>query len=368
MNAKYYKAIVFLRECSMMKRRITLPFKLISSGFLNSESYFPELPGKSRFRIFLELLGHVFKYGSIEWHYFSYGFDIKGLRNQHEYLDDSWFLWKSSILNTVLPETDKTCILRDKQLFSDLLSVWGFDSPRIIGRLDGTAMDDSLLKRVVSSDGDYFFKPLDGQCGQGIIEVSVSGGNCLINGASAQQEELYDRIGTLVQKGSYLIQERIRQHPVIDALYDKSINTIRLLTVFDRQNNTIVPLSAVLRVGANGNVVDNWAAGGLAIGIDLETGRLREWGFYKHGKGTKTKYHPNSGVPFLGVEIPFWNEVITKAKALHHRLLPIFVIGWDIAITPDRPVFIEGNDNMEVSINQEADKGLKNEMYSFISR
>lgn len=349
-----------------MKRRITLPIKLISSGFVNSESYFPELPGKSRFRIFLELLGHIIKYGSIEWHYFSYGFDIKGLRNKGDYLDDNWFLWKSSMLNTVLPEKDKTCILRDKQLFSDLLSVWGFDSPRIIGRLDGTTIDSSLIERVVSTDGDYFFKPLDGQCGQGIIEVSVFEEKCLINGASAKQDELYDRIGELVKNGSYLIQERIRQHPVIDTLYDKSINTIRLLTVFDQRNNSVVPLSAVLRVGANGNVVDNWAAGGLAIGIDLETGRLREWGFYKHGKGTKTKYHPNSGVPFLGLEIPFWDEVITKAKALHQHLLPVFVIGWDIAITPDRPVFIEGNDNMEVSINQEADKGLKNEMYSLI--
>lgn len=367
MNSKYYRPIVLLRELSLLKRKIVLPFKLISSGFINSESYFPDLQRKSRFRIFGELLVHIIKYGSIEWHYFSYGFDIKGLRNQSEYLDDSWFLWKSSMLNTVLPEKDKTCILRDKQLFSDLLSVWGFDSPRIIGRLDGTAMDQSLLKHVVSTDRDYFFKPLDGQCGQGIIEVSVSEGECLINGASVKQEELFDYIRMLVQKGSYLIQERISQHPIIDALYDKSINTIRLLTVFDRRNNTVVPLSAVLRVGANGNVVDNWAAGGLAIGIDLDTGRLHEWGFYKHGKGTKTKYHPNSGVPFSGVEIPFWNEVITKAKALHHRLLPIFVIGWDIAITPERPVFIEGNDNMEVSINQEADKGLKNEMYSFIN-
>lgn len=366
MNAKYYNTIVFLRECSLLKRRFSLPFKLIASGFVNSESYFPELPQKSRARIIVELLGHVLKYGSIEWHYFSYGFDIKGLRNQNDYLDDSWFLWKSSMLNTVLPEKDKTCILRDKQLFSDLLSVWGFDSPRIIGRLEGDEMDVALLKRVVSLDGDYFFKPLDGQCGQGIIEVSVSGGKISINGASAEQEELYERICMLVQKGSYLIQERICQHPALDVLYDKSINTIRLLTVFDYRNNTVVPMSAVLRVGANGNVVDNWAAGGLAVGIDLETGRLREWGFYKHGRGTKTKTHPNTGIPFLGVEIPFWKDVLSRAKSLHNHLLPMAVIGWDIAITPDCPVFIEGNDNMEVSINQEADKGLKNEMLSLI--
>ncbi len=366
MNAKYYKTIVFLRECSLMKRRITLPFKLVSSGFVRSESYFPEFPRKSRSRIFLELLGHILKYGTIEWHYFSYGFDVIGLRNQAEYLDDGWFLWKSSMLNTVLPDRDKTCILRDKQLFSDLLSTWGFDSPRIIGQLDGSPKDNALLADIISTDGEYFLKPIDGQCGNGIIEVSVSAGKCSMNGVPAEQEGVCSRIQGVVQNNRYLIQERIRQHPAIGALYDKAINTVRLLTVYDCREDTVIPLSAVLRVGANGNVVDNWAAGGLAVGINLETGELREWGFYKHGKGTKTRSHPNSGVPFLGVKIPFWEEVITKAKALHNHLLPMTVIGWDIAITPDRPVFIEGNDNMEVSINQEADRGLKNELLSFI--
>lgn len=366
MNSKYYKAIVLLRKLSLMKKRIVLPFKLISSGFVKSESYFPEFPGKSRARIFMELLAHILKYGSIEWHYFSYGFDIKGLRNKNDYLDDGWFLWKSSMLNTVLPGRDKTCILRDKQLFSELLSVWGFDSPRIIGHLDGSASDASFLTRMFSTDGDYFLKPLDGQCGQGIVNVSVTKDGCEINGIPSEKEDICNRIRTLVNNSCYLIQERIHQHSAINRIYDKSINTIRLITVYDQRRKTIVPLSAVLRVGVNGNVVDNWAAGGLAIGIDMETGRLRELGFYKHGKGTKTKCHPNTGVTFQGLEIPFWDDVINKAKSLHQHLLPMSIIGWDIAITPDRPVFIEGNDNMEVSINQEADKGLKKEMFSLI--
>ena len=92
MNSKYYPLIKLARQAALMKRRFTLPFKLVSSGFAKSESYYPELPQKSRFRIFMELLGHVFKYGSIEWHYFSYGFDIKGLRDKSDYLDDNWFL------------------------------------------------------------------------------------------------------------------------------------------------------------------------------------------------------------------------------------------------------------------------------------
>ena len=45
---------------------------------------------------------------------------------------------------------------------------------------------------------------------------------------------------------------------------------------------------------------------------------------------------------------------------MSHMQLPYFnLIGWDIAITPNGPLFIEGNDNMEISINQEVNGGLK---------
>lgn len=60
MNSKYYPLIKTSRQAALMKRRLTLPVKLLKSGFWKSESYFPEMPNhKSRFRIFCELLGHI---------------------------------------------------------------------------------------------------------------------------------------------------------------------------------------------------------------------------------------------------------------------------------------------------------------------
>jgi hypothetical protein len=313
----------------------------------------------------MELLFHIWKYGSIEWHYFSYGFDIKGLRTQSDYLDDSDFLWKTSMLNTVLPERDNTCILRDKHLFSLVLSAWGYQSPKVVGVI-GKEGDYSLLEEVWAKKGDYFFKPIDGQCGGGVFELSVSkDGYCLNNGEIVNKEDVRE----LTEKsgGGYIIQTKVLQHDSLNSLYDQSINTIRLVTVFSKRNNQVVPLSAVLRVGAHGNVVDNWAAGGLAICINLEDGCLQGDGFYKHGKGTKTKSHPDTGVVFSGFAIPFFHEAVTEALELHRHLLPLMVIGWDIAITPDGPLFIEGNDNMEISINQEVNGGLRAPFESLIS-
>lgn len=35
---------------------------------------------------------------------------------------------------------------------------------------------------------------------------------------------------------------------------------------------------ATLRIGAKHRSVDNWASGGIVVGIDLETGKLRQEG------------------------------------------------------------------------------------------
>lgn len=156
MNAKYYKTICFLRQCAVMRRRFTLPFKLIKSKFWLSESYYPELPNhKSRFRIFWELMGHIMKYGSIEWHYFSYGFDVKGFRNKEEYLDDNEFLWRCNMLNTVTNDWDYTCILRDKVLFSKIVNLLGFRTPILAEDAKANSIDN-IVNKLFAHRGGVF--------------------------------------------------------------------------------------------------------------------------------------------------------------------------------------------------------------------
>lgn len=345
-----------------MKRRFTLPLSLIKSNFWRSETYFPEMQNrKTRFRIFWELIGHIFRYGSIEWHYFSYGFDVKGLRDKKDYVDDSWFLWKCAMLNSVLVNHDYTCILRDKDLFATLLTAWGFETPHTIACVRSAKDGEVVVSRLLSNKGAFFCKPLDGECGGGVFRLVVSESLAEIDGKGMPKDDAEKWLRERFEQNPYLVQTLVVQHSEICKIYDKAVNTLRLITVYDKKYNKVVPLSAVLRVGANGNVVDNWAAGGLAIGVEMETGRLRQYGFYKHGKGTKTVCHPDTGTEFNGFEIPFYSEAVEKAVSLHTHLLPIVVIGWDIAITPYGPLFIEGNDNMEISINQEVNGGLKKE-------
>ena len=104
----------------------------------------------------------------------------------------------------------------------------------------------------------------------------------------------------------------------------------------------------------------------IAVGIDLKTGQLSEFGICKKGGAKRTPCHPDSQVRFAEVRIPFVQEAVNLAEILHEKLSSIRVIGWDIAITPDGPVFSEGNDNPEISGLQTVNGGLKRRVLDYL--
>lgn len=164
----------------------------------------------------------------------------------------------------------------------------------------------------------------------------------------------------------FVVQKSLRNHPVIDKIYPTSINTIRLVTIKNSTTNKVEPFGAILRIGAHGNVVDNTSMGGLAVKISWD-GTLATEAFYKPGFGTKTKVHPDTNVAFDKIKIPFFDDCIKNCCEFHHKLA-INSIGWDVAITPDGPVIIEGNDNWEITSLQALNGPLRRRFFKILSR
>ena len=151
----------------------------------------------------------------------------------------------------------------------------------------------------------------------------------------------------------------------MDVLNPNAINTYRIVTV-NKNGNTYL-LSGILRVGTSktGNV-DNWAAGGLAIGVQ-KNGYLKEYGFFKPGFGLKINTHPDTNIKFAEFLAPQYKEAVELALKAHKFFYGIRAIGWDIAISDKGPVFIEGNDNWEISLNQACDRPLRKDWEEVIS-
>ena len=174
-----------------------------------------------------------------------------------------------------------------------------------------------------------------------------------------------------------MIQAFVRQHPAMSSLHSQSVNTIRLLTVRSLKDGQIHVMPSILRIGTGDSIVDNTSQGGLAVGIDIETGYLKQYGFYKPDFGYdvivngvetprfKEEEHPDSHIKFAEFKIPYFEEVVRQAKYYHAMMPTLHSIGWDIAIGEDGPIFIEGNDNWEITGPQTCNGGLRKEFEAY---
>ena len=340
-----------------------LKFRLKPLPFHNS--YFPEKPHKSKFRQRLELLGTFLKYGEIEQYYYMYGFDCAD-KYRSEYIDYHSFRKLRDYLNQRRPY-NYICFLRDKKLFSFYALANGIPAVGTLGVIREGKLESSESGDILALCDRYrhlFCKPSDDMCGNGVFRLDLSEEGYLLNDKPSSAEEIDSFVSSL--KGEFLIQKRIVQHPEISRIYPKAINTLRIVTVNKNSSSDpddVVVLSSMLRVGAFGNIMDNWSKGGLIIKIE-EDGSLADYGFHKPAFGTRADKHPDTGFVFSGTKIPYFKEAVAMAKKYHSVLNHVHSIGWDISINEDGPIFIEGNDNWELGIVQICEGGIRAQVES----
>ena len=350
------------------RAKATVRLIIKAKTIVSQKSYYPDEPHKSKWQIFREQLFFIWKYGRYEKYYFAYGFDRKSMDLKkicNEYIvNESAFLKKIDFHNDnpVQKIVHGRSIIADKFYFYLFLKSLNIPTPKILyytrnGKLlyNFDNQKEERVDVVFDKDIDAFAKPFNGQIGDGTFALTVRDSSVYIDGQL--QSNTKDLIQTF-KETNYIIQERIVQHPQMSRLCSTSVNTIRLLTLIT-PDEEVIAFRAGLRIGREGSIVDNCAKGGVFVGIDMNTGRLLKKGIIKPPYGNMVFQHPDNGVVFEGLEIPFFKEAVEMAKELHSRLYRVHSIGWDIAITQDGPIFIEGNSRWEISGTQAAVGGLK---------
>lgn len=319
-----------------------------------SRSYYPDEPTKSKPRVLMELLWWLLRSGEINNYYYVYGLDRKTVDRSRDLLPYRRFRRIRNNRNLRIGQApyNYVCVLRDKFVFSQFVGSLGLPTPRSLALLDAervTWLDRNVtvpLRAIIDRSDvtfDGFCKKVGGTQGDGAFPLRIEAGSLYVRYGRISVSDLRKRLDD-----RYLLQERIRQHEVMSSLHPSSVNTVRLITF--ATGSTIKLFAAAMRVGTKGKSVDNWAAGGLIVGIDPERGELRGEGFYKPGYGGRVDRHPGSGIPFHGFRIPYFAESVALVSLLHGYLRDIHSIGWDVAITPTGPTIIEGNDDWEGGI------------------
>ncbi len=197
-----------------------------------------------------------------------------------------------------------------------------------------------------------------GQVGKGIQKIQVKYKNevCYLN--DNRYDEYYKIL--LTQKTD-IIDVNIKQHPLLASFHSNSLNTIRVITLIDK-NKKVNILGTILRMGVNHNFIDNFDAGGISAVVNKSSGIIEGPLVFKDPrmKLKKDGKHPTTDAQVLGVQLPFWNELIKLIEKLVLVVPEAKTIGWDIAIGINGPILIEGNHNWDKTHWQKAyKKGMK---------
>lgn len=188
-------------------------------------------------------------------------------------------------------------------------------------------------------------KPEFGHAGLGIAMAEQIDGQVVINTAGRKTKPkdfvVWERM---------VVQDVLVQSEVIARVADRSINTLRLLTMLTKDGQ-FVPIGASMRFGIGDAYIDNWSAGGVAVGVDMHSGTLKAHAFDKKGRSYAS--HPVSGVVFDGFLLPEWRDALILGERVQ-RAFPFFrILGMDIAFTRHGPVLIEINNDADTVFQEQ---------------
>jgi hypothetical protein len=234
---------------------------------------------------------------------------------------------KAFRLNKTLNAPESRALMEDKRRFYA-------DFADVIGRkwIDAREAGVDELAAFLQGQERVLTKVPDGLGGSGIAMHTVAD---IADVAAWRDARLAD--------GQTLVEQVLSQDAAMASLYPDSVNTVRLITYLDPQGVFHV-IAGVLRIG-NGNVIDNFAGGGMFTMLD-DDGVALYPAVDKHSHIFRT--HPVTGTAISGFVVPRYDEIVTMVDGLARRIPQIPYVGWDIAITPEGPAVIEANHNSSV--------------------
>jgi len=157
----------------------------------------------------------------------------------------------------------------------------------------------------------------------------------------------------LLARGETLVEEVIRQHADLAALCAGTVNTTRVTAFFDGRTTHIL---AVAQKFGRGAVSDQNAFGGFYAMLD-EAGRATGAGYDSCGQVHVS--HPETAVTIADFRLPMFDEVLALVDRAARVVPQVRYVGWDVAVTPEGPVLVEGNWAAGVYENKPSATGIR---------
>ncbi len=296
--------------------------------------------GWSSFRLKLDMLKCVYKYNIGIMDYYIFRFFEKDSIERDKWVGTGYKYEYDLLMN---PKSTRH-LLENKIDFYEAYKPFVIHSTCTI--FDLQENNAQALKVLENRTGKIAVKDSLGQCGWNVEILKIN---------DCSRESL---LKYMKSKKYNLAEEFIFQHSELARLSDSGVNTVRIITQLNKDNDVEI-LGARLRMSVN-NHVDNLASGNLAAAVDLSTGKVNGPGIYSDITKNNETVHPVSRIVLHGFQIPLWEECLelVKKAALHRP--ENRSIGWDVVITEKGPELLEGNHNWcKILWQLPLNKGLK---------
>lgn len=312
-----YKFVTYFTYFILTKRRLKEKIKLTKKETEDIKKFWGKYHIKCKFPM------HEYRW------YKAHGVDV----SPYIIPDTIWHVYIEPYFNSFLMEKG----FDDKNYFERILGKE--NTPHVVLRCIDNELLDEDYKNISSEKAEKIigggYRPL-------ICKPSINTGGgrgiCFID------ENEKPEIKQLIKQynGNFVVQGLIKQHEFFSQFNSTSLNTLRIVTVIFE--GRLHYLSGFLRVGANGERLDNVSKGGLFIPV-FGDGRLSKSAW---AENLETHDLERKEIKLLNeadkLQIPYWDKVLKLLEEKAFILSHFKLINWDVCINYNGdPIIIEYN-------------------------
>lgn len=243
----------------------------------------------------------------------------------------------------------------DMQILNDKWKTYNLLKP-YFGRdaiLLSKSSDYDKFVSFVQKHPIFIKKSLNLCCGESVELINI-------NDCNMSEHDLFER---LLSYGKVILEERIVQSEKTAVFNESSVNTVRFFT-FKTKNG--IESMGFIRTGRAGAVVDNAGAGGVFATLDMQLGRVISDGCDE--LGNHYVVHPTSRVPYVGFQLPDWDDAVALCNKTANLFPTVKYIGWDLAHTDKGWIIVEANMAGQLVHQGSLRCGIKEELNIIMSK
>ena len=311
----------------------------------NIQIFVGDVTAAQRKQYIYDMVYSLHRFGCMFDEYFLYDYPNLNIRGRESFITDKirWDYYAQMNLD------------ENKELFNNKRKAYDIFHKHYKRQLLEIVSEDDAIPfyAFLKENPRFIVKPLAGSGGKGIYIADSS--------HYASPAAVF---ASILEKAPVVVEELIHQSESLAVLHPASLNTVRIPTL--KLKDRVVIFHPVLRIGLGDSVVDNASSGGILVGVDATTGICLKHGVDEAGHAYIR--HPDTQIVLPGFQIPRWEEAIATVTELAHVIETNHYVGWDMALTNQGWVMVEGNPRGQFIMQIATQRGIKEELESYISQ